>query len=197
MTKSQQNPQKASSVANSGKEQSLTKNASTNDSNVSEDVGVKNKKNFDSSKNEKKPVLSNKMFSHKVKEKKKTNAPKGHAMVSYDSKTHSLKYSMQFTFNGIKTWTQETVVDLQQFDEKTRQFMIALAKQSINFANGHKIASDCFAKMNKELTLSSKQEDSVKSEPIEADAVKTDIVSNSSEELKNLKDSSDSSEPKA
>lgn len=60
-------------------------------------------------------------------------------MVSYDSATHCLTFKKQFLIEGEATWTSGVSVNLQEFDESTRQFIIALAKQAINFANGHQM----------------------------------------------------------
>lgn len=59
-------------------------------------------------------------------------------MVTYDSKTKILTFKKQYNLNGETAWSAGIDVDLNHFDEKSRQFMIALAKQAINFANGHK-----------------------------------------------------------
>lgn len=60
-------------------------------------------------------------------------------MVNYDSKTKTLIFKKMFINDGQPTWTQGVTVSLTEFDEATRQFIIALAKQAINFANGHEI----------------------------------------------------------
>lgn len=59
-------------------------------------------------------------------------------MVSFDSKTKTLTFKKQYNLNGEVAWSAGVNVDLSHFDEVTRQFMIGLAKQAINFANGHK-----------------------------------------------------------
>lgn len=60
-------------------------------------------------------------------------------MVTYDSKTKTLVFKKIFIIDGESTWTQGVSVELNKFDEATRQFIIALAKQAINFANGHQM----------------------------------------------------------
>lgn len=59
-------------------------------------------------------------------------------MVSFDSKTKTLTFKKQYNLNGEIAWSAGVNVDLSHFDEPARQFMIGLAKQAINFANGHK-----------------------------------------------------------
>jgi hypothetical protein len=63
-------------------------------------------------------------------------------MVNYDSKSKSLVYKMVFQLNGQTLYTQATEVSLSQLDEVTRQVAIAVAKMSVNFANGNSIAKD-------------------------------------------------------
>lgn len=59
-------------------------------------------------------------------------------MVTFDTKTKILTFKKQYNLNGEVAWSAGIDVDLNRFDEQTRQFMIGLAKQAINFANGHK-----------------------------------------------------------
>ena len=59
-------------------------------------------------------------------------------MVTYDTKTKILTFKKQYNLNGETAWSAGIDVDLNHFDEPARQFMIGLAKQAINFANGHK-----------------------------------------------------------
>lgn len=63
-------------------------------------------------------------------------------MVNYDSKSKSLVYKMVYQLNGTTLYSQATEVSLENFDELTRQTIIAVAKISVNFANGNSIAKD-------------------------------------------------------
>ena len=70
-------------------------------------------------------------------------------MVSFDSKTKTLTFKKQYNLNGETAWSAGVNVDLSHFDEPARQFMIALAKQAINFANGHKTIEHHLSEANK------------------------------------------------
>ena len=63
-------------------------------------------------------------------------------MVNYDSKSKSLVYKMVYQLNGTTLYSQATELSLENFDEATRQTIIAVAKISVNFANGNSIAKD-------------------------------------------------------
>lgn len=97
--------------------------------------------------------------------------PKGIPMVSYDSLRKCLVFKTMFQINGVKSWTQGVDIDLSKQSEETRQLVIAVAKQAINFANGHKIVVD-LARKSKDHKSSETQE--VKLEVSAASDVKKD-----------------------
>lgn len=91
-------------------------------------------------------------------------------MVSYDSSSKTLVFKKQYIIDGNATWTQGVSVSLQEFDEATRQFIIALAKQAISFANGHEMV---LAHLKRSKDAKATQE-KANSDEEKAEAVKTD-----------------------
>lgn len=73
------------------------------------------------------------------KSKGQKEIPKGRPMVTYDSKTKCLSFKRILQINGEPFYSHSVDMQLENFDELTRQVAIAVAKQAINFANGHKI----------------------------------------------------------
>ena len=120
MNKTKQNPQKESSPETSNQKPQ-------NDS----DSQQENKSPKGSKRSEMKTVV--------MKSKHQKSNPKGRPVVNYDSKTKTLIFKKQFLNEGEPSWTQGVTVSLENFDESTRQFIIALAKQAINFANAHQM----------------------------------------------------------
>jgi len=58
-------------------------------------------------------------------------------MVKYDSASHLLQFKKSIQLNGETFYTNSSEISLKDFDEVTRQFIISMAKQIVNFANGH------------------------------------------------------------
>lgn len=103
-------------------------------------------------------------------------------MVNYDSSSKTLVFKKQYIVDGNVTWTQGVSVSLQEFDEATRQFIIALAKQAISFANGHEMVLAHLkrskdAKATEEKAISDKEKvNTVKADETDSEASSTKNV---------------------
>ena len=163
MNNQNQNPQVVSSRQTSKKKQNLSNSQQE----------IKSPKGSEST--EKKTVL-------KKKPKHHSNNPKGRPVVNYDSSSKTLVFKKQYIVDGNVTWTQGVSVSLQEFDEATRQFIIALAKQAISFANGHEMV---LAHLKRSKDAKTTEEKAV-ADKEKVDTVKTDETNSEASSTKNV-----------
>lgn len=68
-------------------------------------------------------------------------------MVHYDSKEKTLVLMKSYLIDEELTTTKGVAISLAHMDEKSRQYCIAIAKELINFANGHEINHERLKKL--------------------------------------------------